>query len=137
MENNKKNVKGILYSVFLVLFTAVFFFFLGYTVSFLHGPAHTVTTEIEYVEPSTTTTVETAVSSVVSGKIDLNTATAEQLMTVPGIGETYAARIIEYRELVGRFFQIEQLQEIEGIGEKRYAQWKSYFTIAQDYQQEE
>lgn len=48
--------------------------------------------------------------------LDLNTATAEQLATLPGIGEAKAAAIISYREEVGRFDDVEDLLEVRGIG---------------------
>lgn len=54
-------------------------------------------------------------------KIHLSTATAEQLDEVDGIGPTLAERIIEYRDSHGGFRSIEELAEVEGIGEKRLA----------------
>ena len=49
--------------------------------------------------------------------LDLNTATAEQLATLPGIGEAKAAAIISYREEIGRFDYVEDLLEVRGIGD--------------------
>ena len=129
MERKRKEI---LFSVLTFVGTAAVFFLIGYTTAFYHGPTHTVTTEIEYVEPSKTDETEsTSDNSLNSEKIDLNTATKEQLMTVPGIGETYALRILEYREEVGGFWNINQLREVKGVGDKRYAQWAPYFTISQ------
>ncbi len=54
-----------------------------------------------------------------AGPININTATLEQLMTLPGIGETYARRIIAYREKHGAFRSIGELMNVDGIGEKR------------------
>ncbi len=53
----------------------------------------------------------------VSGKVDLNTATAEELMTLPGIGEKRAAAIIADRETNGPFRVPEDLTRVDGIGE--------------------
>ncbi len=49
--------------------------------------------------------------------MDLNTATAEQLTGLPGIGEAKAAAIVSYREEVGRFDDVEDLLEVRGIGD--------------------
>lgn len=54
-------------------------------------------------------------------RISLSTATAEQLETLDGIGPALAARIIEYRDAHGGFRSIDELQEVDGIGEKRFA----------------
>lgn len=53
--------------------------------------------------------------------IRLSTATVKQLETLDGIGPALAARIIEYRDANGGFRSVDQLQEVEGIGEKRFA----------------
>ncbi len=53
-----------------------------------------------------------------AGPINLNTATLDQLKSLPGIGDTRANQIISYRSTLGRFSTLEQLLEITGIGEK-------------------
>ena len=104
------------------------------------SPAVGVTTTGTVSAPSVTertidttaarTTVTKAPEEVAPGeKINLNTATKEQLMTIKGIGNTYAERIIAYRESHGGFSSLEQLKDIEGVADKRYEKWSPYLTV--------
>ncbi|HEY0636990.1 MAG TPA: ComEA family DNA-binding protein [Pseudonocardiaceae bacterium] len=54
-------------------------------------------------------------------RLDLNTATLADLDTLPGVGPVTAQRILDWRAEHGRFASIDQLREIEGIGETRFA----------------
>ena len=63
------------------------------------------------------------------GKINLNTAAKEQLMTLTGIGEAKAAAIIRYREENGGFQSIEELMEVEGIKEGVFNKIKDQIKI--------
>ncbi|MGK5533059.1 helix-hairpin-helix domain-containing protein [Streptomyces sp. URMC 129] len=56
-----------------------------------------------------------------SGVVSLNSATAEQLQTLPGIGPVLAEHIVGYRQEVGGFTSIDQLSEVSGIGQRRLA----------------
>ena len=60
------------------------------------------------------------------GKINLNTADKDLLMSVSGIGEKLAQRIIEYRDKEASFSQIEELKKIKGITDDRYDKIKDY-----------
>ena len=51
-------------------------------------------------------------------KLNINKATREELIALPGIGETRADRIIEYRKANGGFYDVGELREVEGIGGK-------------------
>ncbi|MEO6467851.1 MAG: ComEA family DNA-binding protein [Acidimicrobiia bacterium] len=64
-----------------------------------------------------------------SGPIDLNTATETQLETLPGIGPSFAAAIIRERERRGGFTTVDQLRDVRGIGEKRFAELKPLVTV--------
>ncbi|MYU15958.1 ComEA family DNA-binding protein, partial [Streptomyces sp. SID8361] len=55
------------------------------------------------------------------GSISLNSATTEQLDTLPGVGPVLAQHIIDYRTQHGGFRSIDELREVNGIGERRFA----------------
>ncbi|OEV08674.1 DNA-binding protein [Streptomyces nanshensis] len=58
------------------------------------------------------------------GTVSLNSASAEQLETLPGVGPVLAQHIVEYREEHGGFTSVDQLQEVDGIGDRRLADIK-------------
>ena len=68
-------------------------------------------------------------TSVASGKVNINTATVEQLTTLKGVGEATAQKIIDYRQQNGSFKKIEDLKNVSGIGDKRYAALKDSITV--------
>lgn len=55
-----------------------------------------------------------------SGKVNINTASKEQLKTLSGIGDSTAEKIIKYREENGTFGNTEELKKVSGIGESKY-----------------
>lgn len=67
-------------------------------------------------------------SSTPTGKISINNATVEELMTLPGVGEAKAKSIIEYRNSNGPFISIEDITKVSGIGDNLFAQIKEYIT---------
>jgi len=69
-------------------------------------------------------------SSAIGELVDLNTASLEMLMTLPGIGEDRAKAIIAYREKVGGFKIIEEIQNIEGIGPATYEKLKALIIVS-------
>ena len=70
-------------------------------------------------------------SSVVSidGKLNINSATQQELSMLPGIGDTLSMRIIEYREENGPFEEITELREVKGIGTELFEQISQYITV--------
>lgn len=65
----------------------------------------------------------------ISNKIPLNSSTKEELMTLPGIGEAKAIKIIEYREEHNGFNDIEEIMNVKGIGTSMYEKIKDYITL--------
>ncbi len=61
--------------------------------------------------------------------ININTATAEELSTLKGIGEKKAASIMEYRDNHGHFTKIEDIKNVKGIGDKIFEEIKNSITI--------
>lgn len=61
--------------------------------------------------------------------IDINTASAGMFEALPGIGPTLAARIIAHRKSIGRFKSIEQLKDVKGIGDKKFADMKKLVVV--------
>lgn len=62
-------------------------------------------------------------------KVNVNTADIDELMGLPGIGETLANRIILYREKNGEFKTIEELMAVDGIGEGKFDDIREYVKI--------
>jgi len=62
-------------------------------------------------------------------KININTASLEELQKLPRIGPKVAQRIIDYRKEHGNFKRIEEIMKVRGIGEKTFARMKDLITI--------
>ena len=71
---------------------------------------------------------EAADASEGESRVNINTATKEELMTIDGIGEIYSERIIEQRERIG-FTSVEQLLEVEGITRKKLDRIRDSITV--------
>ncbi len=68
-------------------------------------------------------------SASASAPVNLNTATAAQLETLPGIGKATAERILEYRQKNGSFKKVEDLMNVRGVGEKSFLKLKPLVTV--------
>lgn len=78
---------------------------------------------------TTNATTTTPAAQLEKTLINLNTASKGELITLPGIGEVKAQAIIDYREKYGSFYSTEEIMNVNGIGEKTYAQLKDLICI--------
>lgn len=121
----RKNIGSIILACAIFLFLGVMLgLFIGYGTD---GNAITLKPS-EYVVvngPSPTT----AYRDEVLGRININTATAQELTSIPGIGEITAQRIVEYRMKYGKFYSLNDLLHIKGIGESTLEDIRPYITV--------
>lgn len=121
---------SILVAVTLVFAAFTLGFFLGRNYDSsqvqLSVPGSMQTTPTETTAPPTEPTEST---QAVTFPININTATKEEFMALPGIGEVLADRILAYREENGAFSSVEGLMNVEGIGEKRMEELLELITI--------
>lgn len=93
-------------------------------------------------DPSTAQTQQGSISSgaalgqsaasagkALSHKVNINTASAEELTTLDGVGPATAEKIIAYRTEQGPFKTIDDIKEVSGIGEKKFAALKDEITV--------
>ena len=72
---------------------------------------------------------KTASAAEGSGRVCLNTATMEELLELPGVGEKTAERILAYRDTYGKFVTTQQLLDVEGIGEGLLEKLRPYVYV--------
>ena len=65
-----------------------------------------------------------------SGSVNINTASAEQLMYLPRVGPSVAGRIVEFREQNGKFKQVADLMLVKGVGERTFGLIEPYAAIS-------
>ena len=82
---------------------------------------------ITLLNSSVVNTEESA--SVQSGKVNINTASANELQHLPGIGAVLAQRIVDYRNENGSFSDIYELCNVDGIGNKKFNDMQQYITV--------
>jgi competence protein ComEA len=66
-----------------------------------------------------------------TAKVNINTASVEQLTTLPGVGPKLAARIVEYRQKSGSFRSTQELMNVQGIGEKNFAKIEAWLSVGE------
>lgn len=66
-----------------------------------------------------------------TGKLNLNAASAQQLEELPGVGPKLAARIVEYRQKSGGFKSVQELMNVNGIGEKNFEKIQGFLSLGE------
>jgi competence protein ComEA len=66
-----------------------------------------------------------------TSKVNLNTASVQQLTTLPGVGPQLAARIVEYRQKSGTFRSTQELINVQGVGEKNFAKIEPWLSVGE------
>ena len=95
----------------------------------LPAEAPSVSSDVTTNGNSASTSEKKSEKNVTEKKINLNTATKEELMALEGIGEVKAERIIAYRETKRKFEVIEDIMNVEGIGRKTFEKLKDSITV--------
>lgn len=89
-----------------------------------HFGCHTI-----YLNDSDQLIADKIENPIISGKININSASIDELTMLPGIGDTLAQRIIDYRNIHGAFHRKEDLLNIKGIGNTKLDSISNYITI--------
>ena len=76
------------------------------------------------------TGIASAAQKAPAAKVNINTATVEQLSELPGVGEKLAARIVEHRQKQGPFKTTQELMNVKGIGEKNLQKLQPYLSVS-------
>lgn len=86
--------------------------------------------EYSTIKPSETAPPSTEPTEKLPEIIDLNSATQQELESLPGIGPSKASEIIAYRQKIGRFVTIEEIQNVPGIGAVLFEKIRPYITVS-------
>jgi len=103
-----------------VLFVLALVLFIGSSVHFIFKKYPQLQDIVNFVD-----------SDHIYQKVDLNTASLEELVSIPYIGEYTAGNIIEYRKKKGPFSSIAQVKLVRGIKEKNYQIFSKYLKVSQ------
>lgn len=132
-ENKSKTLveKLILFAVFLVFAGIVVAF--AFKWNYVEDDTDTGdVTSFQFITSSKTDSVTENngdSSQTISDKININTATVDELDALPGIGPSKAEAIVKYRETESRFNSPVDITNVSGIGEKTYEKIKDYITV--------
>ena len=65
----------------------------------------------------------------IEGKVNINTATEEQIAVLPGVGPKLASEVVSYRKAKGDFKEVEDLKKVNGMGDKKFEKVKNFIVI--------
>lgn len=102
--------------------------FLGYLWGYYNAPSGF---QVTVAAPETSAVIESQEETEPQGPINLNDAEEEELIQLPGIGPAIAGRIVAYRQKHGPFNTIEEIMDVEGIGETRFNGIKDLISIGE------
>lgn len=88
-----------------------------------------IVTTSKNISTKTTTTKTTTTEKVIKYPININSCSLEELLTIKGLGDIKAEKIIEYREVNGLFKSIEDIKNISGIGDALFNKIKEFITV--------
>ena len=118
MELNKS--ERILFSIFLLLSSLIILYNIFYIPALPN--ANIIKKEIIIQD-------DESENNKISGAVNINSASIEDLKKIPGVGEATAKKIIEYREQNGGFLSKEEIMNVSGIGKKKFENMKDYIKI--------
>ena len=87
------------------------------------------TNQAIYQAGTSASQITPASDKITSGSININTASATELMRLPGVGQATADKIISYRQSSGGFMSIEEIMNVSGIGEKKFEAMKPFLAV--------
>ncbi|NUO83840.1 helix-hairpin-helix domain-containing protein, partial [candidate division KSB1 bacterium] len=92
----------------------------------LRAQAHHITPDTQRLAPRASAA---PLLKSIESPLNLNTATFEELVRLPGVGEVLARRIIEYRTQRGKFRHVEELERVKGLGKSKVLALKAYVVV--------
>ncbi len=112
-----------------VIYIAITAIFIGVSIGFLLAKESGRTTIVLARQWQNKYSITETVLPKTAGLININSANAEKLCELPGIGEETAEKIIAYRQKNGAFIEVEDLLNIEGIGKTKFERIRDYITV--------